>query len=185
MKSFLCLLAGLMPVLSIAAPQPLIVDTDQSRVEIVVKATVDSFTGKLNAYTAGITVDEGRVTAAKLEFHFVDVLTGKEARDEAMHDWQQTAKHPDCSFVLAALEPAPAGRINARGTLTLHGVAREISFPVSVTTDHTLYAVDGEVPIDTRDFGLPIIRKFMLLKVDPVVTVRFHLQGSTKPRSTS
>lgn len=163
-----------------AAPEALVVDATRSRVEIVVKATVDSFTGQLDAYKAAITVDGGRVTAATLKFNFSDVHTGKEGRDEAMHEWQETAKHPDGVFTLAALEPAADGRFNARGTLVLHGVSREIVFTVSVITDGSLYAIDGVAPLDTRDFGLPVIRKFGLLKVEPQVKVRFHLQGTAK-----
>jgi polyisoprenoid-binding protein YceI len=181
MKSHAVLLAfAVMPLMAWAAPETLVVDAAQSRVEIVVKATVDSFTGKLGAYKAAITVDGGHVTATTLTFSFKDVHTGKDGRDEAMHEWQDTAKHPDGVFTLAALEPAADGRFEARGTFVLHGVSREIVFPVSVITDRTLYAIDGVATLDTQDFGLPVIRKFGLLKVDPLVKVRFHLQGTVK-----
>ena len=53
-------------------------------------------------------------------------------------------------------------------------------FPVSITTDRTIYAVDGRVVLDTRDFGLPKIRKLGVLRVDSNLTVRFHLQGTVK-----
>jgi polyisoprenoid-binding protein YceI len=185
MKSFIWILAGLLPVFASAAPVPLIIDTDQSRVEVVVKATVDSFTGQLATYLPEVTVDAGRVTAAKIDFKFADVRTGKDARDEAMHDWQETAKHPLGSYVLTSITPDSEGRLVALGKLTFHGVTRDITFPVSVTTDRTLYAIDGEAALDTREFGLPVIRKFMVLKVDPVVKVRFHLQGSVKLPSSS
>lgn len=179
MKPHIVLLAfALMPLAAWAVPQELVVDAAQSRVEIVVKATVDSFTGRLDAYRAEITVDGGRVTGATLSFHFKDVHTGKGGRDEAMLEWQETVKHPDGVFTLAELKPADDGRFKARGTLVLHGVSREIVFPVSVITDRMLYAIDGVALLDTQDFGLPVIRKFGLLKIDPVVKVRFHLQGA-------
>lgn len=162
-----------------AAERPLAVDKARSRVEIVVKATVDSFTGRLADFQPAIMVDpeSGRVVAAQFGFHFADVKTGKPNRDEQMHAWQDTAQHPDGHFRLAALTPGPDGRFNATGVLTFHGVTREIAFPATVTTDRRLYAVDGEAAIDTREFDLPVIRKFGLLKVDPLVRVRFHLQG--------
>ena len=97
-----------------------------------------------------------------------------------MNEWLETTKHPEGVFTLSALEPAADGRFEARGTFVLHGVSREIVFPVSVITDRTLYAIDGVATLDTQDFGLPVIRKFGLLKVDPVVKVRFHLQGTVK-----
>jgi hypothetical protein len=41
-----------------AAERALVIDRAQSRVEIEVKATVDSFTGKLDAYEARVALDE-------------------------------------------------------------------------------------------------------------------------------
>lgn len=165
-----------------AAPEPLVIDPAQSRVEIDVKATVDAFTAKLETYQAAITVDGGHVTTAVFRFNFGSIRTGKEGRDEAMNDWQETSRHPDGAFTLTALEAAGGARFNARGTLVLHGVSREIVFPVSVITDRRIYAMDGEATLDTREFGLRVIRKFGLLKVEPLVKVRFHLQGAVAGR---
>lgn len=163
-----------------AATQRLVIDRSNSQVEVAVHATVDSFTAKLANYDAQIEVDPAtaRVTAARFQFRFAELKTGKEKRDREMHEWQQTEAHPDGEFALTALESTADGRFTARGTLRLHGVTKELSFPVAVTTDRRLFAVDGEPSLDTRDFGLGVIRKFAVLKVDPVVKVRFHLQGS-------
>lgn len=163
---------------SSAADRALSFDPTQSTVEIAVKATVDSFTGKLAAYTLQGTVDEsGQITSARLDFRFRDVLTGKPKRDKAMHEWQQTEKFPDASFVLTNLRLEGGAGGTAFGRLTLHGVTRDLNFPVKVTREGTTYAIDGDAPVDTREFGLPVIRMMGLLKVDPVVRVKFHLQG--------
>lgn len=183
-RSFLSVVAGLvLAALPLAAAEkPLQVDVDQSHIDVVVQATLDSFTGRLAAYDPVILVaDDGRITAARLGFHFADVLTGKPKRDRAMHEWQHTAEFPDGEFVLTALAPASDGRIRASGRLTLHGVTRELTFPVSLTRQGSLHAVDGDAAIDVRDFDLPVIRMFGLLKVDPVVHVKFHLQGRVSP----
>lgn len=168
-----------------AAEAPLRIDPAQSHVEIAVKATADSFVGKLERYDAAIVVDTNATAAevvrARFAFRFADVKTGKDGRDEAMHDWQDTARNPDGAFTLAAFSTGADGRRIATGTLVFHGRAREISFPVSVTHDGDLYAIDGEATLDTRDFGLPVIKKLLVLKVDPEVKVRFHLQGRVVP----
>jgi len=170
-----CLLAA---SVAAAANVPLVLDTAQSRVAVEVHATVDSFTARLQAYEAAIAVDPdtAQVSQAHVSFRFTDVLTGKDDRDKQMHDWQDTAHFPDGSFRLLTLTPEAAGWM-AAGTLTMHGQSREIRFPLTVTHEGDLYAIDGVATLDTRDFGLPVIRKFMVLKVDPVVLVRFHLQG--------
>lgn len=163
-----------------AGDLPLKVDAERSSVEIAVKATVDSFVGRLERYDASILVDSasGQVHGARFAFHFVDVKTGKKDRDEQMNLWQDTAHHPDGVFQLVSLERDAAGALIAKGRLGLHDVVRDLSFPVSIARDGARYVVEGEAVVDTRDFGLPIIRKVMVLKVDPEVHVRFVLRGT-------
>jgi polyisoprenoid-binding protein YceI len=187
MKWSTLVLAGLLPVLAAASPTPLAIDPSQSRIEILVKTTVDSFTGTLGAYEADMLVDDEQVTAANVKFRVADVHTGKEKRDDAMHAWQDTPRYPGGVFTLKSLTKTGGdGRMDARGLLTFHGVAREITFPVVIAISPKRSVIDGEASVDTRDFGLPIIRKLGLLKVDPIVRVRFHLEGAvggnpTKP----
>lgn len=180
MKRFFLVLLAAASVSGLAAADSLVINEAQSRVDIDVKATVDSFTGSLKHYKADVAVEDGHVVSAAVGFRFADVRTGKDGRDEAMREWENTPEYPDGVFTLTSLEPAAEGRLKAHGTLTFHGVKREIVFPVSVITDRNLYAIDGVATIDTREFGLSVIRKFGLLKVDPLVKVRFHLQGSVK-----
>lgn len=178
MKAVLLLL-GLIPLLAGAAPVKLNVDKRHSRLDIDVKATVDSFTGTLGEYEPAILIDDaGNVQSASFAFRFEDVKTGKAERDQQMHDWQQTSKYPDGVFKLVSIDSDAAGALSATGTLEFHGVQREISFPISITRDGPVLAIDGTVQLDTRDFGLPVIRKFLLLRVDPEVVVRFHMQGA-------
>ena len=180
------LLAAGLALTAAAAERPLLVDPAQSHIEVAVKATVDSFVGRLAAYEPEIAVaDDGTIARARLAFRFRDVQTGKEGRDKAMHKWQQSETFPDGTFVLSSLTPAEGATATARGRLSLHGITRDIEFPVSVNRDGPRYAIDGDASVDTRDFGLPGIRMFALLKVDPVVHVRFHLQGTTQPHLTS
>lgn len=169
-----------------AAERALAIDQSQSRIDIAVKATVDSFVGRLDAYQSSITLaEDGNIAGARLDFRFRDVVTGKEGRDKAMHKWQQTDAFPEGAFVLNSLEPADGANAMATGRLTFHGVTREMRFPVFVNRDGMRYAIDGDATLDTREFGLPVIRMMGLLKVDPMVHVRFHLQGLAEPATTS
>ena len=166
-----------------AAEQPLSIDLTQSRVEVAVKATGDSFVAHLKHYEPSVTIaDDGSIVSARLAFHFRDIATGKAARDKEMHEWQQTDSFPDGTFVLNSLQPATGTGYMAFGRLTFHGVTRDIQFPVSLSQEGTRLAIDGDATVDTREFGLKIIRKFGFLKVDPLVHVRFHLQGSASAK---
>ena len=71
---------------------------------------------------------------------------------------------------------------SARSPVTVVGVTSDgkekaVDFPVTIVPSAAQWSLDGEAVIDTRDFGLPIIRMFGLLTVDPQVKVRFHLQA--------
>jgi polyisoprenoid-binding protein YceI len=94
-----------------------------------------------------------------------------------MHEWQQTDKFPDGEFVLSSLTPDQPGHFTAKGRLTFHGVSQELSFPVTISVDHSLYTIDGVATLNTTAYALPIVRVMAFLKVDPVVKVGFHLQG--------
>lgn len=177
------LLLGTAALPALAAERTLVVDQAHSRVDIAVKATVDSFVGSLNHYDAAIRVDDaGVITQARFGFHFADVVTGKAKRDEKMHEWQDTAHHPDGEFVLRSLERATDGRWVGHGLLRFHDVEHALDVPITVTTDGSLLAIDGEAMVDTREYALPVIRLLGLLKVDPQVAVRFHLQGTLTAR---
>jgi polyisoprenoid-binding protein YceI len=167
-----------------AGERPLAVDAAQSQVDVAVHASMDSFIGKLTHFEPRVVVDDdGRVVSARVAFHFRDVVTGKDSRDTAMHKWQHTDEFPDGEFVLASLEPAvaPEKGLVAVGRLTFHGVVRDLRFPVSVLRENGRYIIDGEATLDTREFGLPVIRMLAVLKVDPRVKVRFHLVGKVQP----
>lgn len=162
-----------------AADQPLAINSAHSTIEVAVKATMDSFTGRLAAYDLRMRADPatGAITATSLGFRFADLQTGNPKRDAAMLAWIGAA-HPDGRFELTRLEAGAGARLQAHGNLTLHGVTRPIEFPVAVTTDRSVYALDGEVTVDHRQFDIPIIRLMLVLKVNPLVQVRFHLQGA-------
>lgn len=155
------------------------IDLAQSRVDVAVTATMDSFVAHLTQYQPSVVLaSDGSVRSASLVFNFRDLITGKPARDKAMYEWEQIDAFPEGRFVLSALKPAADNQFTAIGRLTFHGVARDVQFPVSLSHEGTRLAIDGEATVDTREFGLPVIRKFGVLKVNPVVRVRFHLQGA-------
>lgn len=165
-----------------AAELPLSIDKSHSRIEVVVEGMLHDFTGKLTDYNADILADttSGKVTKAVLRFKFSDLKTGDEKRDETMLAWAQYDQFPEAVFSLISFDAAKSNKPVARGQLIFHGVVREIDLTVTVVTqDQLVYSIDGETTLDTRDFGLPVLRRYGLFRINPQVTVSFHLQGST------
>jgi len=174
----LCFWLGLLTAAG-ATAAPVAVDSAASRIDIDVKSTAGSFVGQLAAYDAMIELDDAgqTVRSAVVTFDFNDVQTGEEKRDKHMHAWQDTPQFPAGRFELEELVSAADSSTTAKGALTFHGQTHLLEFPVTVTTAAGRFTVAGEAVIDTRDYGLPIIRKMLMLRVNPEVTVRFHLEG--------
>lgn len=179
-KAALSSLVGLAAISSLAQGATLSVDKHLSRLEVAVHAPPDSFVAPLAVYDISVSLNPAGTLpeTAEVSFAFADLKTGKDARDKKMLEWLQSGQFPSGRFVLESLTNDARGKLLAAGTLTLHGVARPLSFPVTVASEGTRMKIDGEATVDTRDFGLPVIRMFALLKVDPQVIVRFHLEGS-------
>lgn len=183
--SFLALCAAFFFVRPAAAAEEraLVLDNQRSTIEVQVHATFDSFAGKLSRFRTDIAVDpeQQRTTRARLSFDFADLQTGRERRNHDMLVWTDHDRFPSVEFEMESLEPTPGGPAMVRGNLMLHGITHAVAFPVSFLTEGSLYAIDGEVVIDYRDYGLPVIRKFYILTVDPSLRIRFHLQGKLVP----
>jgi polyisoprenoid-binding protein YceI len=179
-KCLLLLFAGLAgPAAARAASRALVIDPGESAIQIDVSSTLDSFVAHLQNFEAAIVLDpiQGGVQAAHFRFLFSQLKTGEADRDEAMYRWEDIGAFPEGSFVLTSVAPASGRRFLARGRLRLHGVEREVSFPFTVAVSGRLLAIDGETTLDTRDYGLPVFRKYLLLRVDSKVRVHFHLLG--------
>ena len=168
-----------LPLAAKAEASLFVLDRAESQVDIAVKATLNSFVAHLEDYAVAITLDpeSGRVESAAFHADLAAVRTGRADRDHNMNVWLQTNEFPQVVFELGAVDRGADGTMTARGRLQLHGRPHDVRFPVTVTVSRGLATIDGTATLDTRDFGLPIIR-FWVLTVDPVVHVHFHLQGS-------
>lgn len=161
----------------------LVLDPEHSSIEVLVHATFDTFLGRLTKFQSDIAIDpvRGQTRRAVVTFAFADLKTGRAGRDRDMLAWSENNQYPTVEFHMETLEQTPGAPAQAHGSLKIHGIEHATTFPVSFLIEEPLYAIDGEVMLDYRDFGLPIIRKFVLLTVDPRLRVRFHLQGHLAP----
>ncbi len=164
-----------------ASPDTLKIDRTRSFIDVDVKATVGSFTGRLERYVATLALaPDGKVRTARLEFGFADLKTGDADRDARMLEWLGGGE-PAGSYELGVLALAPDGQGQASGRLTFHGQNRRVEFPVLVTRTEEALTVTGETTIDTRQWGLPPLRHRFVVKVNPEVRIRFRLTAPLPP----
>lgn len=168
-----------LPALVLAQEVRLKIDKARSFIEVDVKATVDSFVGRLEGYEAVIPLDAaGKIKTARISFKFTDLKTGKGDRDAKMIEWLGGGV-PEGKFDLGTLALAPDGQGVANGNLTFHGVTQRVEFPVLVSkAADGATTISGEASLDYRNWSLKVIRMAFVAKVDPVVKVKFKLIGS-------
>ena len=179
MKRFPLLAALLLVPLSLlAADRGLKVDPSRSYVEVDVSVTVGSFTARLEKYDASLRVDEKDKIrqGGSFAFKFAQLKTGDTDRDQAMIDWLG-GNDPAGKFELGILAVTPSGQGQVTGNLSIHGRTKLVEFPINVSQVDGAFLITGEATLDTRNWDLKVLRRGFVIKVDPVVKVRFKLTG--------
>jgi polyisoprenoid-binding protein YceI len=118
--------------------------------------------GRSEGVTGSLTIVGTTVTEASFE---VDMTTFES--DESRRDGQfegrimEVAEFPTATFSLT--QPIEVGRapvegqdveVEATGDLTLHGVTREVTVPLTARLRGSTFAVDGSVTVTFTDFGI-------------------------------
>jgi polyisoprenoid-binding protein YceI len=176
---YLFSLPALLLALNCAQAEKFSLDSQQSRIQVAVSATIDSFVAHLSKYQADIDCETNSELPdeADVSFDFKDLKTGNPSRDKAMLKWLDHSATPSCHFVLSDWKIVGATNY-AVGTIMIHGIKREIEMPVTVEHAGDRCDITGTADLNYRNFNLPIIRKMLLLTVDPNLHVSFHLVGT-------
>lgn len=155
------------------------IDKERSRIQVDAKATGHAFTGTLTDYDATVNGDSGSLEpdSVKLSWKFSDLKTGEEKRDKEMIKWLGGGG-PGGSFEFTKMWK-DGGKTYAQGTLKIHGVSKTIVFPYTATREGNWITIDGTAALRYTDFGLPVISTMAVMKVNPALSVRFHLVGKT------
>ncbi len=154
----------------------------QGQVRFDAKAFMHDFTGKTSQVRGMIRLaDPERLTEGEacIRVEAASLDTNNSTRDDTMRkDHLETARFPTIAFLLKSLEgitPQPGGwEFAAKGTLSLHGVSREILLPIRARKAGDEIRMTGEVPLKMTDYGIRI-PKFLLFAVEDQVVVSFDV----------
>jgi polyisoprenoid-binding protein YceI len=167
----------LLPAAVFAADKVVKVDKSRSFIEADVDAT-KNFTTRLEKYEITLFTDgNGKIKNTVLAFKFTDLKSGDQARDDDMIKWLGGGE-PEAKFESGMVALAPDGQGQATGRLTFHGATQMLEFPINVVKEGDTYTLTGEETIDYREWGLKVIRKMLVLTVNPQVKIRFKLVGT-------
>ena len=157
-------------------------DETKSVVRFDAKAFMHDFTGKTFKLLGSIRVgDLDRLpdVEACVTIDAASLETGIATRDGIMRDDHlETAKFPTIDFVLKQVEAVSRQSggwdFTARGNLSLHGVSREIIFPVRAHQAGDIVRLAAEVPLKMTDYRIRI-PKFLFFSVEDQVVVSFDV----------
>ena len=156
----------------------LLVDDYKSSIDFSVQATGHTVEGHVTSFSSRIRFALGNdfPQSAEIQFKTSDLTTEHEERDREMLKWLESQKYPEVFFEMDEMAGTGNTRI-VEGSLTLHGVTRGVSIPVTVTTVGMVTSITGETEIETKNFRLPKFRRALFMSISPIVRIEFNLVG--------
>lgn len=132
-------------------------DKGKSRIEFTGLQVGTEFTGSFSSFDMSIVFDPDNLAAARIKatIDMASAKTGDRQRDDALpgKDWFSVSEFPAAVFESSDIRAAGTG-YEARGTLTLHGVSRDLTLPFSLDISGGRAVADGSVSLVRSDFGV-------------------------------
>ncbi|MBO3752698.1 YceI family protein [Streptosporangiaceae bacterium NEAU-GS5] len=131
------------------------------RVQQTVLAMSSDVVGRTGDVTGTVVIAGGQVTNADLRIGLLTLTSGKGKAAPQFGISLDTRNHPDATVALA--RPAALGgpfasgaaiTVTASGRLTLHGVTRPVTAPLSARRDGAAIAIAGSIPVTFADWGI-------------------------------
>lgn len=143
-------------------------------------ATVGDFIGSTTTITGAVT---GELSDAHgwVEAPVATLVTQNEHRDRDLRASMEVEKYPTMRFTLVRTTGAPANgsavAMVLHGTLTIHGVTREVDLPATVERSADTTHVTATFPLDLHDYRIGGLTKMLgLLRMDPHIEVHVDLR---------
>jgi polyisoprenoid-binding protein YceI len=162
-----CLMLALAPATRAASYE---VDTAHSTVgfSVPILGGLSQVSGKFSDFKATIVYDEADITKSSVTatIKTASIDTGIERRDAHLRnpDFFDAEKYPEITFQSSRVEKK-GKQLILHGTLTMHGVAKEIAIPFTITGKNTnpdnkkVVGFAGRLKLNRRDFGIAYTNK--------------------------
>jgi polyisoprenoid-binding protein YceI len=119
--------------------------------------------GRTSDIKGSLTLDGTSVTTTEFTVAMDTVKSDESRRDAQFHGRiMDTARFPTATFVLTkpiTLPSVPAQgetvTVDATGRFTIHGVTREVTFPIDAQRKAATIEVNGTIPVTFDDYGIP------------------------------
>jgi polyisoprenoid-binding protein YceI len=111
------------------------IDPGHSEVGFTVRHMVTNVRGRFNDFSGTINMDPKNLPKSSVELHIKSTSIDTAVPDRDKHlrsaDFFDVEKYPEITFKSESIAPAGKDKYNVTGTLTLHGVSKKVTLPVS------------------------------------------------------
>ncbi len=111
------------------------IDPGHSEVSFQIRHLVSNVRGRFNEFSGTVQLDPKNLPASSVEFHIKATSIDTNVADRDKHlrspDFFDVAKFPEITFKSESIQAAGKDKYNVTGTLTMHGVSKKITLPVS------------------------------------------------------
>lgn len=160
---------------------------EKSEIRFVVKQENVPIEGKFRKFTAEVTFDPNRPEAGRavvdIDPGSIDLNSGEaeaEIRDKL---WFNIAVFPQARFTMTSMKALEGGRFEARGTLTIKGVTRELAAPFTLRQQGGESIAEGTVVLKRLEFKVGEGEWADPATVANEVQVRFRLTMTGVPQA--
>lgn len=160
---------SLTAAVAVLAASPVVADTyvidkNHSDASFQVRHMMSRVRGQFNDYAGTITVDPAKPESASVEFTLkaASIDTANDNRDKDLRgpNFFDVEKFPEITFKSAKVKATGKDKYDVTGTLTIHGVAKEVTLPVQFLgfgkdpwgNEKAGFAID--TTLNRKDFGI-------------------------------
>ncbi|WP_167270903.1 YceI family protein [Dyadobacter arcticus] len=139
------------------------VNTAKSELTWLAKKVTGEHTGKIALKEGSMTLDGTKLTGGKFVADLTSItctdLTDKSYNEKLIghlksEDFFSVEKHPTATFIVTKATAKSAGVYDVTGDLTIKGITKPVTFPVTVTTSATGAEATGKLIVDRSKFDI-------------------------------
>jgi polyisoprenoid-binding protein YceI len=131
------------------------------RIQQTVLALTSDVVGRTDDITGTVRIADGQAVTADLRVGLLTLASGDAKPAPQFGISLDTQQYPDATIKLtqpvtldAAFASGTTRTVNTAATLTLHGITRTVTMPLSLRRDGTNIDVAGSIPVAFADYGI-------------------------------
>src|SRR4051812_9358168 len=111
------------------------IDPNHSEVSFQIRHLVSQVRGRFNDFSGTVQLDPKNLPASSVDFHIKATSIDTNVADRDKHlrsaDFFDVEKYPEITFKSESIKAAGKDKYDVTGTLTLHGVSKKVTLPVT------------------------------------------------------